>query len=72
MTFSYGNIITVDFPGITGTKLQPAVILSSTTYHSLRPAVIIGLITTQTKNLGKTDYAQSCLLIYYNAIMQIK
>ncbi len=56
MTFNYGNIITVDFPGVTGTKRRPAVILSSTTYHSLRPDVIIGLITTQTKNLGKTDY----------------
>ena len=57
MTFNYGDIITVDFPGITGTKRRPAVILSSTTYHSLRPDVIMGLITTQTKNLGKTDYA---------------
>ena len=57
MTFNYGDIITVDFPGVTGIKRRPAIILSSTTYHSLRPDVIIGLITTQTKNLGRTDYA---------------
>ncbi|MBW4591753.1 MAG: type II toxin-antitoxin system PemK/MazF family toxin [Brasilonema angustatum HA4187-MV1] len=57
MTFSPGDLVTVDFPGVTGVKRRPAVILSSETYHSLRPDVIVGLITTQTKVLGITDYA---------------
>lgn len=46
----------VDFPGITGTKRRPAVILSSVAYHTHRPDVIIGLITSQPKGLGTTDY----------------
>lgn len=56
MTFNPGDVITVDFPGITGVKRRPAVILSSTTYHANRPDVIVGLITTQTTALGVTDY----------------
>lgn len=56
MTFRPGDLVTVDFPGVTGVKRRPAVVLSSETYHSLRPDVIVGLITTQTKVLGITDY----------------
>jgi mRNA interferase MazF len=56
MTFYAGDLVTVDFPGVTGVKRRPAVILSSETYHSLRPDVIVGLITTQTKVIGITDY----------------
>ncbi|WP_253276392.1 type II toxin-antitoxin system PemK/MazF family toxin [Synechococcus sp. PCC 6312] len=48
--------MTVDFPGVTGIKRRPAVVLSSEIYHSIRPDVIIGLITTQTKIVGATDY----------------
>lgn len=57
MSFNSGDIVTVDFPGVTGVKRRPAVILSSETYHTNRPDVIIGLITSQTKGLGETDYA---------------
>lgn len=57
MTFCPGDLVTVDFPGVTGVKRRPAVVLSSETYHSVRPDVIVGLITTQTKVLGITDYA---------------
>lgn len=46
VTYSAGDIVTVDFPGITGIKRRPAVVLSSEVYHSLRPDVIVGLITT--------------------------
>lgn len=53
MTFNPGDVVTVDFPGITGVKRRPAVILSSTTYHAIRPDVIVGLITTQTNALGQ-------------------
>lgn len=51
-----GEIIAVDFPGITGTKRRPVVVLSSERYHQLRPDIIVGLLTSQTKNLGATDY----------------
>ena len=57
MNLKSGDIITVDFPAVTGVKRRPAVVLSSETYHANRPDVIIGIITTQTKRLGVTDYA---------------
>lgn len=57
MTFHPGDVVTVDFSGVTGIKRRPAVVLSSATYHTIRPDVIIGLITTQTTALGITDYA---------------
>jgi mRNA interferase MazF len=37
----------VDFPGVVQTKRRPAVILSSPSYHSKRPDVIVGLITSK-------------------------
>lgn len=56
MKFHSGDVIIVDFPGVKGVKRRPAVILSSSIYHENRPDVIIGLITSKTKNLGVTDY----------------
>lgn len=47
MSFNPSDIVTVDFPGAMGIKRRPAVVLSSKTYHSNRPDVIIGLITSQ-------------------------
>ncbi|MBC7970599.1 MAG: type II toxin-antitoxin system PemK/MazF family toxin [Verrucomicrobia bacterium] len=55
MTFKPGDVVTVDFPGVTGVKRRPAVVLSSTTYHANRPDVIVGLITTRTIAPGITD-----------------
>jgi mRNA interferase MazF len=43
-----GDIVTVDFPGVTGVKRRPAVVLSSSDYHTHRPDVILGIITSQT------------------------
>jgi mRNA interferase MazF len=54
--FQPGDVVTVDFPGVTGIKRRPAVVLSSSIYHVHRPDVIVGLITTQTTALGVTDY----------------
>ncbi len=54
--FDAGDVVTVDFPGVTGIKRRPALILSSVTYHKVRPDIIVGLITTQTTGLGITDY----------------
>lgn len=54
--FSPGDVITVDFPGVAGVKRRPAVVLSSAVYHSARPDVIVGLVTSQTAAaLGPTD-----------------
>jgi len=54
--FAPGDIVTVDFPGVTGIKRRPAVVLSSAIYHATRPDTIVGLITTRTSGLGVTDY----------------
>ena len=42
-----GAIVVVDFPGVTGIKRRPAVIVSSALYHRERPDVILGVITSQ-------------------------
>jgi mRNA interferase MazF len=52
-----GEIVIVDFPGVTGTKRRPAVVLSSPAYHAARPDVILGVITTQVDSANTaTDY----------------
>ena len=56
MKVKSGDIVTVDFPAVTGIKCRPPVVLSSEIYHANRPDVVVGLITSQTKNLGVTDY----------------
>jgi mRNA interferase MazF len=56
MVLNPGDLVSVDFPGVTGVKRHPTVILSSSTYHSIRPDIIVGLITSQAKGLGATDY----------------
>lgn len=43
-----GDVVVTDFPGVTGVKRRPAVVLSSDAYHGARRDVIIGLITSQT------------------------
>ena len=53
-----GDVVVVDFPGVTGMKRRPAVVLSSDAYHSARPDVILGLITSQVAgSIGSTDHA---------------
>lgn len=56
MIFNPGDLVSLDFPGATGVKRRPAAVLSSATYHAIRPDIIVGLITSQTKGLGATDY----------------
>ncbi|MCY7323940.1 MAG: type II toxin-antitoxin system PemK/MazF family toxin [Phormidesmis sp. CAN_BIN36] len=56
MSFNPSDLVSVDFPGATGMKRRPAVVLSSVRYHAIRPDLIVGLITSQTKGLGVTDY----------------
>jgi mRNA interferase MazF len=46
-TLSPGDVVTVDFPGVTGVKRRPAVIVSTTEHHLHRPDVILGIVTSQ-------------------------
>jgi len=51
------DVVWIDFPGVVQTKRRPAVVLSSATYHSSRPDIIVGLITSQTsKSTSPTDH----------------
>ena len=55
--FNPGDVVAVNFPGVTGIKRRSAVIVFSTVYHSSRPDMIVGLITSQTAAaVGPTDY----------------
>ena len=52
-----GDVVVADFPGITGTKRRPAVVVSTDTYHAARPDVVLGLLTGQTAAAtSPTDY----------------
>ena len=42
-----GDVVTVEFPGATGTKRRPTVVVSTDLYHKTRPDVILGVLTTQ-------------------------
>ena len=44
---SPGDIVAVDFPGVTGVKRRPAIVVSTDEYHRHRPDVILGIITSQ-------------------------
>jgi mRNA interferase MazF len=53
-----GEVVIVDFPGATGIKRRPTVVLFSHLYKSSRLDVILGLITSQiTGSMGPTDHA---------------
>src|SRR2546426_3480114 len=54
--FNPGDVVVIDFPGVTGVKRWPTVVVSSAVYHASRPDVVVGLITSQTTALGPTDY----------------
>ena len=54
--FNPGDVVVIDFPGVTGIKRRPTVIVSSPVYHASRPDIVVGLITSQTVALGPTDY----------------
>jgi len=54
--FDPGDVAAIDFPGVTGIKRRPAVIVSSPVYHATRPDVVVGLITSRPTALGPTDH----------------
>jgi mRNA interferase MazF len=52
-----GDVVTVEFPGATGLKRRPAIVISTDLYHSVRPDVVLGLLTTQVSSAkDPTDY----------------
>lgn len=52
-----GDVVLVPFVGVQGTKRRPGVVVSSALYHSLRPDVVVALLTSQvTKATQPTDY----------------
>jgi mRNA interferase MazF len=55
--FKPGDLVTVDFPGATGIKRRPTVVISTDAYQRNRPDVILGLITSQLPALAlPSDY----------------
>ena len=53
-----GDVVLVDFPGVTGIKNRPAIVVSTDVYHAHRPDIIIGLLMTQIASAtAPTDYA---------------
>ena len=60
-----GDVVVVDFPGVTGIKRRPAVVASTDTYHRIRPDAILGLLTSQVAAAtGPTD----CVLQDWQAV----
>ena len=53
---SAGDVVVIDFPGVQGIKRRPAVVLSSAVYHTSRPDVVVGLITSRAVAAGPTDH----------------
>lgn len=52
-----GDVVTVEFPGVSGVKRRPAVIVSTELYHRSRPDVILALLTSQVADAtALTDY----------------
>jgi mRNA interferase MazF len=52
-----GDVVVADFPGVTGIKRRPAIVVSTDLYHSHRPDVIVSLLTTQiAAATAPTDY----------------
>jgi len=52
-----GDVVILNFPGAIGVKRRPAVVLSTDIYHTHRPDVIVGLLTTNIETAtAPTDY----------------
>ncbi|HEX8694029.1 MAG TPA: type II toxin-antitoxin system PemK/MazF family toxin [Longimicrobium sp.] len=52
-----GDVVTVDFPGATGVKRRPAVVVSSRLYHAHRPDLVLAALTSQISAArSPTDY----------------
>jgi mRNA interferase MazF len=57
MVLKEGDVVVVDFPGVTSIKRRPAIVISTDTYHAHRPDIIVSLLTTQIGfAIAPTDY----------------
>jgi len=57
VTVHPGDVVVADFPGITGTKRRPALVVSTDVYHTVRPDIVLGLLTGQiAAATSPTDY----------------
>ncbi len=45
-TLKSADVIIADFPGVTGIKRRPAVVISTVDYHTIAGDVILGAVTT--------------------------
>ena len=56
-TLKSADVIIADFPGVTGIKRRPAVVISTVNYHTTVGDVILGAVTTNlTIATTPTDY----------------
>jgi mRNA interferase MazF len=56
-TLKSADVIIADFPGVTGVKRRPAVVISTVEYHTALGDVILGAVTTNlTAATTPTDY----------------
>ena len=56
-TLKPGDVVIADFPGVTGVKRRPAVVISTVDYHTSLRDVILGAVTTNlTIATAPTDY----------------
>jgi mRNA interferase MazF len=46
VTIKPGDVVVADFVGATGVKRRPAIVVSSDDYHSARPDVVLGVVTS--------------------------
>jgi mRNA interferase MazF len=51
-----GDIVLIDFPGVTGIKRRPAVVVSTPLYHEARPDFILGLVTSRSVEPAPSDH----------------
>ena len=60
MAYERGDVLLVPFPfsDLTATKVRPAIVVSSDTYHSTEPDLILAALTTNLVQVKSTvDYA---------------
>jgi len=59
-----GDVVTVDFPGALGIKRRPAVVVSTDTYHTTRPDVILAVLTSRVAGATAPLKLDDSLIVY--------
>ena len=56
--FKPGDVVVTNFPGAVAAKRRPGVVISTSLYHTHRPDVIVGVLTTNiAQATAPTNYA---------------